>query len=103
MTTSSFKKMEDNISIEVKICKSCDKSFSTEQNLRRHIYTVHDGNKDYKCEACGKMFSLKHQLKNHIHVKHQDKYSELWSKYYKSEKKGRKNKKSMDQDDDGIL
>ena len=38
-------------------CKSCGKSFSVAQNLKRHIHTFHEGHKDYKCESCGKSFS----------------------------------------------
>ena len=29
----------------------------------KHIYTVHEGHKDYNCDACGKLFSNKVYLK----------------------------------------
>ena len=39
-------------------CESCTKTFSLEENLKRHIYTIHEGHKDYKCESCGKFFLM---------------------------------------------
>ena len=32
-------------------CKSCGKSFSQAENLKKHIYTIHEGRKDYKYES----------------------------------------------------
>ena len=80
----SIKETKKEIDVEISEtdnaydCNFCDKSFSTEQSLKKHIYTrgiytVHEGKKYNKCEACGKLFSLKDQLKSHIRVKHGDK------------------------------
>ena len=52
-------------------CESCEKSFSRAQTLKRHIHTVHEGHKDYKCESCGKSFSQAGYLKTHIHTVHE--------------------------------
>ena len=52
-------------------CKSCDKSFSQAQTLKKHIYAIHEGHKDYKCESCSKSFSQAGNLKNHINTVHE--------------------------------
>ena len=53
-------------------CKSCGKSFSSSQSLRKHIHTIHNGHKDYKCESCSKFFAGKGDLKKHIHRIHDE-------------------------------
>ena len=51
-------------------CKSCGKSFSRADILKKHIHTVHEGHKDYNCQSCGKSFSESGNLKKHIHTIH---------------------------------
>ena len=41
------------------------------QYLKKHIHTVHEGNKDYKCESCGKSFTVACNLKKHIYTVHE--------------------------------
>ena len=74
-------------------CKSCDKSFSQWQNLKKHILTIHEGHKDYKCKYWSTHFLNqkiwidtftqftkitnvtlvgKHFLKQEIHTLHND-------------------------------
>ena len=60
------------MAIKIK-CAYCGNSFTRAGVLRKHIYTVHEGHKDYKCESCGKSFSLQGTLKNHIHTAHERK------------------------------
>jgi len=36
-----------------------------------HIYTVHEGHKDYKCISCEKSFSHAQDLKKHINRLHE--------------------------------
>ena len=37
----------------------------------RHIHIVHGGLKDYKCESFGKSFTRAHNLKRHIQTIHE--------------------------------
>ena len=39
-------------------------------NHWRHNHTVHEGHKDYKCESCEKSFAGAQYLKKHIHTIH---------------------------------
>ena len=52
-------------------CEYCANSFTHARSLRKHIYTIHEGHKDYKCESCEKSFSRVDSLKNHIHTIHE--------------------------------
>ena len=36
---------------------TCGKLFSYAGNMRRHIKTVHEGDKDFKCDSCEKSFT----------------------------------------------
>ena len=51
-------------------CESCNKFFSTPQTLKRHINSVHNGQKDHKCDSCGKAFSRSDGLNRHINTIH---------------------------------
>ena len=33
--------------------------------MKKHIHTIHEGNKDYKCISCGKLFSQAGSLNKH--------------------------------------
>ena len=72
---NNFKKifkqtMRTKSAINNKICELCRKSFSTADNLKKHILIIHEGLKDYKCESCSKLFSQAGDLKRHIHIIH---------------------------------
>ena len=41
------------------------------ENLKKHMYTIHEGNKDFQCFTCDLSFSQLPALKNHISVHHQ--------------------------------
>ena len=49
-------------------CVSCGKSFSQAGHLKRHINEVHNGQKDHKCDSCGKSFSQAGNLRTHINT-----------------------------------
>ena len=51
-------------------CKDCGKKFTADRNMKRHIYTVHEGHKDYKCKHCNQYFGLKQVMERHIENAH---------------------------------
>ena len=51
-------------------CKHCEKTFTEDRNLKRHIQTVHEGRKDYECNQCHNFFVSKQVLERHIQNKH---------------------------------
>ena len=53
------------------VCDSCGKPFSTAASMRTHIYTIHEGHRDYKCDTCGKEFSQANSLRGHIRNVHE--------------------------------
>ena len=57
-------------------CQACDKSFTQSPSLKRHILTVHRGQKPYYCQACDKSYTQSSSLKTHILTFHRgQKYS----------------------------
>ena len=55
--------------------ENCKKSFTEKSSLKLHIYTVHEGHKDYACNTCGKSFAQKSGLKTHfrgVHATYKD-------------------------------
>ena len=53
-----------------KACEICKKTFNKNDNLKRHIETVHKKVKNFPCEDCGKEFSSKAILTAHIQSTH---------------------------------
>lgn len=51
-------------------CGLCDRSFSFERSLRRHIRGVHEDIKDHDCLACPMKFRTAHDLKQHMINEH---------------------------------
>ena len=47
-------------------CKHCEKTFTEDRNMKRHIQTVHEGIRDFKCDECQMTFGLKQVLQRHI-------------------------------------
>ena len=41
------------------VCPKCDKTFSNDYKVKRHIQTVHEGVKNWQCTICPKRFSEK--------------------------------------------
>ena len=53
------------------ICAVCDKPFSQKCHLTQHIETIHEGKRPHQCNICGKSFSQKHHLNTHVATVHQ--------------------------------
>ncbi|XP_050359594.1 zinc finger protein 62-like [Nymphalis io] len=53
------------------ICKECGKTFMSPQNLKIHIRSVHDKERNYQCNVCGMRFFTKADQKRHG-TKHED-------------------------------
>ncbi|XP_054274230.1 zinc finger protein 236-like [Macrosteles quadrilineatus] len=47
-------------------CKECSRSFSQKNSLDKHTTTVHSGEKQWSCSECPKKFSQKGNLETHI-------------------------------------
>ncbi|SCU87751.1 LAMI_0D07338g1_1 [Lachancea mirantina] len=47
-------------------CEFCDRRFRRQEHLKRHVRSLHMGEKPYKCEICGKMFSRGDNLNQHM-------------------------------------
>ena len=51
-------------------CEHCDKMFTANRNLKRHIYIVHEGHKDFQCAVCYQFFGFKQILERHMKKMH---------------------------------
>ena len=51
-------------------CHICRKSFGQNNDLKRHVKTVHQKLRDYKCEDCFKPYGLKKHLIRHLKTVH---------------------------------
>ena len=54
-------------------CESCNKVFTLNGSLKRHIKSIHEENRPFKCTACEKTFKLKNYLKRHFSSVHENK------------------------------
>ena len=61
---------DKHVSVIHKQCKTCGKSFSRSGELKKHIKTIHEGQRNYKCDFCGKSFTTSGHLKRHIKTIH---------------------------------
>ena len=50
-------------------CNKCDKTFSSSNNLGRHVKTTHEGHR-FQCNECEKQFIEKSKLQQHVRIKH---------------------------------
>ena len=65
---------------EEKLCKCsiCNKEFTKESNLKRHISSVHERTKPYQCTSCGTEFSDPDSLKSHLLSVHEIEKVDKW-------------------------
>ena len=52
-------------------CDKCSKIFTRKEAIKKHIQSVHEGERNFKCELCGKLFSAAQNLKRHQHLVHE--------------------------------
>ena len=60
------------------ICPHCEKSFSNDYKVKRHIETVHEGIKHWQCSVCPKKFYEKKDLGRHIKGVHLGEKVDTW-------------------------
>jgi uncharacterized C2H2 Zn-finger protein len=51
------------------ICSKCDKTFTSKQNLNRHINNKYGCSKDLSCKRCGQIFNNRYILYKHMNKK----------------------------------
>ncbi len=47
-------------------CDTCNANFGRQDDLNKHIATVHEGKKSFKCDTCNANFARKHNLKSNV-------------------------------------
>ena len=57
-------------------CNICHSSYSSVNNLRRHVATIHEKNKPIKCIICKASFAFKSELERHVVATHEGKKPE---------------------------
>ena len=68
--------MNENKKVNVIQCKDCDSVFTginigqCKSNLKIHIKTVHEGERNFFCDICDKAFWHQWHLKRHINGYH---------------------------------
>ena len=62
-------------------CDLCNKAFSENRDLKKHIKCVHEGLKNHKCDICDKAFSEPWKLKRHILTVHEGLIGEFYEKF----------------------
>jgi len=60
------------------VCPHCDKTFSNDYKVKRHIETVHEGVKHWQCSICPKKFYEKKDLGRHIRGVHMGEKVDTW-------------------------
>ena len=52
-------------------CKICWKDFARFGSLKKHMKTIHEGQRNYKCDSCAKFFTQSGTLKQHFKTFHE--------------------------------
>ncbi|SCV00762.1 LANO_0F08460g1_1 [Lachancea nothofagi CBS 11611] len=56
-------------------CEFCDRRFKRQEHLKRHVRSLHMGEKPFGCHLCGKKFSRSDNLNQHIKTHPEDELS----------------------------
>ncbi|XP_043489563.1 zinc finger protein 675-like [Polistes fuscatus] len=87
---SSVKMYKENVEVDLldkirNVCPFCDKQFSNEQNVERHVMVVHQ--KQYKCDMCKRSYNTQTALDVHKVIHRPDYFFECMECHvkYKSE------------------
>ena len=59
---------------KMKFCKICGNEFARNSDLKRHVATIHEGEKPFKCYLCDESFSVKKSLVKHVESIHKTNY-----------------------------
>ncbi|KAJ3366950.1 Strongly-conserved Zn-finger binding protein (TFIIIA) [Allomyces javanicus] len=77
----------------------CAKSFSSKNNLTKHVRVVHEGIKPFECPACGKTFANRSFLERHAAAVHVDAHAH---KEHRKQQKRRRAESGEDADSDDV-
>ncbi|KNE54601.1 hypothetical protein AMAG_00565 [Allomyces macrogynus ATCC 38327] len=77
----------------------CAKSFSSKNNMTKHVRVVHDGIKPFECPACGKTFANRSFLERHAAAVHVDAHAH---KEHRKQQKRRRAESGEDADSDDV-
>ena len=61
---------DGHIKIERVPCNQCDKTFSSKQEMSKHVKKIHIGEKDKKCDMCSYASYSTYNLKSHVSKRH---------------------------------
>ena len=62
-----------NINVKQSKCLICNNSYSNSSEMKRHMKSVHEGEKPHKCYICGYSCSKKSNLTTHVESLHEGK------------------------------
>lgn len=65
---------------DIKVCKFCDETFSTQYALSQHISTIHNTDR-LKCSVCGEVQQNRYRMKRHMALVHDCKNSQIVCEY----------------------
>ena len=51
-------------------CDTCNRTFSSKENLMNHIQIVHGDNLPYDCKKCKKYFTNMEDMRTHLQKEH---------------------------------
>ncbi len=72
-----LRRHENNVHKDTKLhCPKCDRVYSCQDSLQRHLAISHENAKIYKCTDCPRQFQTQQSLRDHIRAVHEKKMYE---------------------------